>query len=472
MKLLLILLVASFSHSAEGSLVRVGSKAFTEGYTLGELVAERLGEEPGARVERRFGMGATGILYAALNAGEIDLYPEYTGTIAEAILKRPDLKEPAAIRAALAPFGLTISPSLGFENNYALAVPETYAAKHGLRTITDLKKVANEVRSGFSHEFMSREDGYRPLVAKYGLKIANINAMDHALSYRGVASGAVDLLDVYSTDAKIKTLGLRVLEDDEKFFTRYEAVVLARLKFTEENPALWAAIESLKNSVSAPAMIALNEAVDERGLSFRAAVREFRKLPPEEQHFYADGARRIAVRTREHLELVGVSLFFSVLVGVPLGILAARHRRLGRGILAVSGLVQTIPSLALLCFLIPIFGIGLGSALVALFLYGLLPVVTSTYVGLISIEKNLLEVATVLGLSRWQSLVRVKLPLASRYIISGIRTSAVISIGTATLAALIGAGGYGAIIVAGLAINDTGMILLGAIPAAGMALLV
>ncbi|RYZ99204.1 MAG: ABC transporter permease, partial [Proteobacteria bacterium] len=260
MKLLILILGLSLGARAEAANVRVGSKAFTEGYTLGELVAERLGDEPGTTVERRFGMGATGILYAALKAGEIDLYPEYTGTIAEAILKRPELKEPAAIAEALAPLGLTISPSLGFENNYALAVPEAYAKKHNLRTISDLKNVAAEVRSGFSHEFMSREDGYRPLVVKYGLKLSFINAMDHALSYRGVASGAVDLLDVYSTDAKIKTLNLRVLEDDKNFFTRYEAVVLARLKFTEENPGLWHAIQSLKDSVSAPAMIALNEA--------------------------------------------------------------------------------------------------------------------------------------------------------------------------------------------------------------------
>lgn len=453
-------------------LARVGSKSFTEGYVLGELLAESLEQVPGARVERRFGIGATGILYAALRAGEIDLYPEYTGTIAEAILKQPALKDPAAIEAALAPLGLTMSPALGFENNYALAVPAAYAAKHKLRSISDLRKVAATIRTGFSHEFLSRADGLTPLSERYGLRFPSAGAMDHSLSYRGVESGAVELLDVYTTDAKIQTLALTVLEDDLHHFTRYQAVVLARTSFTKENPALWEKVRQLKGSLNETAMRALNAAVDERGLSFRAAVREYRGLPAEERRPVAEAARRVAGRTREHLELVGIALLLSVAAGIPLGVVAARYRRVGRGILAVSGLVQTIPSLALLCFLIPLFGIGLGSALVALFLYGLLPVVTNTYLGLVAIDQGLLEMAQVLGLSPGQALLRIKLPLASRQILLGVRTSAIIGIGTATLAALIGAGGYGAIIVAGLAINDTPTILLGAVPAAILALVV
>jgi len=468
----LLLFLSTLPSFAAEPPVRVGSKAFTEGYVLGELLAQTLEDKGGPRVERRFGLGATGILFAALKAGEIDLYPEYTGTIAEAILRKPELTILPEIAAALAPLGLVISSPLGFENNYALAVPAAYAEANGIRKISDLKRVMETVRTGFSHEFLSRADGLSAVSQAYGLKFAAGGAMDHALSYRGVQSGAVELLDVYSTDAKIKTLNLTVLEDDRHFFTRYQAVVLGRADFKATNPAAWARLESLKNTLSESRVRTLNYAVDERGLSFRAAVREYRGLSAEASHYWREMARRIAGRTREHLELVGVALFFSVLVGVPLGILSARYRRLGRGILAFSGLLQTIPSLALLCFLIPLFGIGLGSALVALFLYGLLPVVTSTYIGLLGIETGLIEMAAVLALTPWQALVKIKLPLASRQILSGIRTAAVISIGTATLAALIGAGGYGALIVAGLATNETATILEGAVPAAALALVV
>ncbi len=166
---------------------------------------------------------------------------------------------------------------------------------------------------------------------------------------------------------------------------------------------------------------------------------------------------------------MGVSLAFSIFVGVPLGIVAVRHRRTGQVILTFSAVTQTVPSLALLCFLIPVFGVGAKPALAALCLYSLLPVVLNTFTGIRGIDPRHLENARAFGLTPRQILLSIVLPLASPALLTGIRTATIVSIGTATLAALVGAGGYGVPIVSGLSLNDVPTILTGAIPAAIMA---
>jgi osmoprotectant transport system permease protein len=183
-------------------------------------------------------------------------------------------------------------------------------------------------------------------------------------------------------------------------------------------------------------------------------------------------ARRILARLGEHLALVGISLALSLAVAVPLGVLAARRRRVGRAVLAVVGVVQTIPSLALLVLMIPLLGIGTRPAIAALFLYGLLPIVRNTHAGLVGIAPDLRESADALGLPALFRLVRVELPLASPAILAGIKTSAVIAVGTATLGALVGAGGFGQPILTGIRLADTGLLLEGAVPSALLALAV
>jgi osmoprotectant transport system permease protein len=173
-----------------------------------------------------------------------------------------------------------------------------------------------------------------------------------------------------------------------------------------------------------------------------------------------------------HLRLVALSVLLATIVGVPLGIIARWARSFGRVVLATTSVVQTIPSLALLCFFIPVFGTGAVAALGALFLYALLPITRNTVAGLDGIPPALRESAAALGLGRWAQLIRVELPLASPTILAGVRTSAVIAVGTATLAAFIGAGGFGAPISTGLNLDDTSLILQGAIPAALLALVV
>jgi osmoprotectant transport system permease protein len=176
--------------------------------------------------------------------------------------------------------------------------------------------------------------------------------------------------------------------------------------------------------------------------------------------------------TAQHLTLVAISLIAAIFVSIPLGIAASRPGIVSELILGVAGIIQTVPSLALLALMIPVFGIGQIPAIVALFLYSLLPIIRSTATGLMTIPASLRQAATALGLKAGTRLWYVDLPIASQSILSGIKTSAVINVGTATLAGLIGGGGYGEPIQSGLQLNDTPTILLGAIPAAILALTV
>lgn len=468
--LFLSLSISGFPAVAAPVDATVASKTFTESYLLGEIAAQIL-EERGMSVSRKLGMGGTGILFEGLKKGAIDVYPEYTGTIAEAILKRPGSNSIAELRSALAPLGLTLSDPLGFDNTYALAVSREFAERHHLRSMSDLRPLAPSLRVAFSHEFMTRADGYRAMRRRYGFAFgAQVRGVEHSLAYEAIGRGECDLIDVYSTDAKIEKMQLQVLVDDLHFFPRYEAVWLARRDWTEEHPDAWQLLRSLEGKVNSRQMTHLNAEADLEHRSFATIASHFlgRSTVPDSS---VDGIRaRVVRRTVEHLQLVGVALLFSVCMGIPLGVVAARSRALGQVILLLSSVVQTIPSLALLSFLIPFFGIGTLPALIALCLYGLLPVVVNTFVGIRSIDPRSIETARALGLSSFVRLSRIEIPLASRSLLAGVKTSAIVSIGTATLAALIGAGGYGAPILTGLALNDIGTILIGAIPAALLAL--
>jgi osmoprotectant transport system permease protein len=465
-------LIAQAALASDRPTITVGSKVFTESYILAEIVSQIIEQSGEADVQRRFGLGGTGIVYEAIRNNEIDIYPEYTGTITEAILKTPSITDTQAIQAAMAKQGFALSDTLGFNNTYALAVRGDFANLHHLTEISDLKTVP-EIRIGFTHEFVNREDGYPKLVESYGLDLSHRRLMAHSLAYEAIAQNQIDLTDVYSTDAKIEKLGLILLKDNKKVFPSYFAVLLARKDLPAQFPKTWAALRSLEGKISEKEMMRLNAMADIEKLSFREIASRFLKDNVSSAYEQKSETTETLWRlTRQHIYLVGISLMLSILIGLPLGILAARYSFLGHAILIISAVVQTIPSLALLCFLIPAFGIGARPALVALFLYGLLPIVTGVHTGLKGLDSKLSDSARALGLSSWQRLRLIELPLASRSILAGIKTSAIIGIGTATLAALIGAGGYGAPIVTGLALNDMRTILSGAIPAALLALLV
>ncbi len=464
-----VMLPVGLDAHAVAQPVRVGSKSFTENYVLAEIVAQTVEQVGEAKAERKLGLGGTGIVYGALAAGDLDLYPEYTGTISRAILKDPSVTTVEALRARLGPLGLTISDPLGFDNTYALAVRRDTAERLGLRAISDLRRHP-ELRAAFDPGFLEREDGWPGLRRAYGLQLADVRIMEHALTYQALASGRVDLIDIFSTDGRLARADLVVLADDLGFFPAYQAVLFARLSLAERLPRTWAALErQLVGRIDGNTMARLNALVDLDGRPFAAAAATFLGRP-------APGRagpqlrRELGRLTLEHLALVAVSLAVAVALGVPLGVLAARYPRLGQLELMGVGVLQTIPALALLSFMIPLFGIGTVPALVALCLYALLPIVRNTYAGIISLDPQLVDMATVMGLGRRQRLGWIELPMASVTIMAGIKTAAVLTVGTATLAAFIGGGGYGTLIVTGLALNDVATILAGAIPSALMAL--
>lgn len=466
-------LVALWAAPASARL-ETGSKAFPESWVLAEALAE-LGRSAGAEVRHRNNLGGTEIVFGALEAGEIDFYPDYTGTVSEVILKSKDDLSLAQMRARLAERGIGITDPLGFNNTYAIAVRRDTYESLGLRTIGDLAKHP-ELRLAFGHEFLGRPDGWPGLSAHYGIEMPNIRGLEHALCYAAIAEGAVDVIDVYTTDAEVLGLDLVYLEDDRGFFPRYDAVVLYRLDVPAREPAAWEAITRIVGHVDETRMIRANARVVVDGQTYRQAAdsllvdaldREVSRVSTE-----PGMAGRILADTLQHLRLVAVSLLAAILIGVPLGILATRSRWLAGVTLAAAGLLQTIPSLALLAFLIPLLGIGVVPAMVALFLYSLLPIVRNTYMGLTTIPTPLTEAAAVLGLSSAAQLLRVRLPMAAPAVMTGIKTSAVINVGTATLAALIGAGGLGEPILAGIQLRRHDLILQGAIPAAVLALLV
>ena len=475
-RLLGFCLLCAANCAAQETLV-IGSKRFTESYILGEIALQSV-RAAGVQAEHKQGLGNTGILFAALKSGSIDIYPDYTGTIARELLKS-EASDLDSLNRGLRPLGLGVAVPLGFENTYALALLDVEAERLGARSVGDLA-AHPDLRFGLSHEFLNRSDGWPGLARAYGLPQAP-KGLDHGLAYEALAARQIDVMDIYSTDAKIAKYKLRVLRDDRHFFPEYGAVLVYRLDLPQRFPQAWAAVQKLQGRIDAQAMVAMNAQAELEGRGFGEIAAGFlasagKGLP--------EGGARTGFQallfgsdfwrlTRQHLVLVFVSLAAAVVVGIPLGVWAARTRAAAQPILSIVGLIQTVPSLALLAFLIPALGtIGTWPALVALFLYSLLPIVRNTHSGLADIPPALEESAQALGLSPGARLRLIELPLAARSILSGIKTSAVINVGTATIAAFIGAGGYGERITTGLALNDNAMLLAGAIPAAALALLV
>jgi osmoprotectant transport system permease protein len=456
-------------HSSSAAEVVIGSKRFTESYVLGEI-AKRTLTDAGIPAEHRQGMGGTIILWEALRGGQINAYPEYTGTIVTEILKSDRSLSLDQIRESLAKFGIGMTKALGFNNTYAFVMRRSQAQRLAIRSISELRKYP-ELKLGLTHEFLDRQDGWRPLRERYALPQQNVIGIDHALGYSALANGSIDVKDAYTTDAKIEQNDLVVLEDDLHFFPKYEAVFLFR---SSTRPDAIAAFRRLEGTLNETRMIRLNAEAERTKNYTRAADLYFQGDARSPNTLNDSFPRKLARWTLRHLQLAGFSLLLSIIVGIPLGIVASRGGAVGHVILGFAGVVQTIPSLALLALLVPLpfFGISVRTAIAALFLYGLLPIVRNTATGLQDIPRALRESAVALGLSPMARLWEVYLPMASRSILSGVKTSAVINIGTATLAALIGAGGLGEPIISGLSLNDHVTILEGAIPAAVLALLV
>ncbi len=467
---LLVLLLGTVPCCGLARPVTIGSKNFTENVILGELLRQVL-VDAGIEARHQAALGGTRLVFNALASGEIDAYVEYSGTLARELFARDAPADAASLAALLAAREIVLAGSLGFENNYALGMRELRAAKLGIRNISDLRRYPDLVFR-FGNEFMERADGWPGLRAAYALPQTDVLGIDHDLAYRALAAGEADVTDLYTTDAEIDYYGLRSLIDDRHYFPRYAAVLLYRRALAAERPGAVTALGGMLGRLDEMAVRRMNAAVKLDGRSEREVAAEFLHGASATADHGPMLWHRLIRRSTEHLLLVSGSLAAAVLLALPLGILAARRPRLGQVLLGLTGMAQTIPALALLVVMVPLFGIGAGPALAALFLYALLPIVRNTHAGLTGIDPALRESALSLGLPDAYRLRRIELPLALPMILAGIKTAAVINVGGATLGALVGAGGYGQPILAGIRLDDTGLILEGALPAAALALLV
>lgn len=480
--LILVLLAAltcQCGKAAEADpIVRVGSKAFTESVILGEIL-EHLIRDAGGQPIHLAELGGTQICWKALLAGEIDCYVEYTGTIQQEILVGESIHGDEALRAALASRNVLMSRHVGFNNTYALGIPEELGEKLKIDSISDLAACPElpTLEMRFSDEFIERPDGWRGLRIEYGFPEVAERGIDHSLAYRGLRSGSHQVTDVFTTDAEIRLHKIRVLDDDRGYFPVYQAVLLMRADLVERAPQVVESLRRIENLIDSATMIALNasakvDRVDESKLAgdflreklqLKITADSNRKTPA------IKAASRIIENLQQHLILVAVSLAAAIFVAVPLGVVSYCRPRLGDVLLNTVGVIQTLPAMAVLVSTIPILGLGAWPAIFALFLYSLLPIVRNTYTGLSNIPDHLRESAVVLGLSASARLRLIELPLASTSILAGIKTAAVINVGTATIGALVGAGGFGQPILTGIRLDDFGLILQGAIPAALLA---
>jgi osmoprotectant transport system permease protein len=474
-RLAVFLGVGLFNYGAfaveKTNVVKVGSKVYTESVILGEITNLLL-KQSEIRSQHIRELGGTRILWNSLLAGEIDVYPEFTGTITHELFPEKNISSFDELQSALAEKGLAIAGPIGFNNTYAIGMKAMRARELGIYKISDLLRHPN-LKFGFSSEFLERKEGWPGLQNRYDLSQTAVKGMSHDIAYRALDSGAVDIVDLYSTDAEITYYDLTVLDDDRDFFPRYDAMLLYRLDLTKSNPEILSIFESLKNRINEAEMIKLNGRVKNDRIPESLVASEFINKTFGISTKVATNSMfsKLLTYTWEHLQLVFVSLLGAILIAIPLGIFAAKLPKFGKVIMSVVGIVQTIPSLALLVFMIPLVGIGTTPVILALFLYSILPIVRNTFQGLIDMPQSLRESAIVLGLPNTARLLRIELPFAMSYILAGIKTSAVINIGTATIGALVGAGGYGQPILTGIRLDNMQLILLGAVPAAVLAMI-
>lgn len=462
--------MSMLAMSVHAQTISVGAKHFTEGYVLGEIVAQLL-EGEGFAVERKFNLGGTLVCFEALRNGGIDVYPEYTGTLTTEILRLDgDADANAAKEVLRNSYDLSMTNDFGFDNTYALVMNTEVAARLGISRISDLRSHSG-IAAGLSYEFLERNDGWRNLSKFYDLAIKPA-ALEHGLAYQALVHHRIELTDAYSTDGEIARYNLAVLEDDRQFFPDYKAVAIYRNDMPEGAAS---ALRKLEGQITAEEMQAMNNEAQLRQLTFREIAANFlqsKGLAGDSVRKKRSLYREILRKTLRHLVLTFSGLVAAFLIAVPLGMLVYRRDWPARVVVYVAGLLQTIPSIALLAFMIPLMGIGVAPAVTALFLYSLLPILRNTVTGLQSVDPQLKIVSEAMGMTRWQQLRWLELPLAAPFILAGIRTAAVINVGTATLAAFIGAGGLGEYIVTGLALNNTELIIRGAVPAAILAIVV
>ena len=278
-----VALITATCAPSHSDRIVVGSKNFTESFILGELIAQQIETHSKLKVERRFYLAGTYICQQAILAGRIDVYPEYTGTALTAILKQKAGSDKVEVFKEVKSeyerrFGLTWAPAFGFNDTFAMQIRGEDARRFSLHTLSDAVKYAPKWRAGFGYEFMERPDGYKGLVAAYGLHFAEQpRIMDLGLLARALKDHQIDLAAGNATDGLIPALDLFVLADDLHYFPPYEAAPVLREQTVQQHPEVARALDDLSGKISDAEMQQMNYAVDGQHRDTAEVVREFLK---------------------------------------------------------------------------------------------------------------------------------------------------------------------------------------------------
>lgn len=466
----------------------IAGKTFTEQEVLVDLLTWVLKEErPGLTVHKRKNLGGTSVTFEAVRSGDIDMYVEYSGTAYYSIFKQTEKLSKKQIHEYLIERldkeNLHWSTPLGFNNTYAILVKDNDKNKD-IHKVSDLKELAPDLIIGTDPEATSRPDGYEAFTQTYQLDFKSQKMMNSGLLYKSTDNDKVDVIIGYSTDGRILVTGLKVLEDDLGFFADYSASVLINKDTLKKHPWIKRALAKLHHQIDDQTMQALNARVDFEKMDSVTVTKKFAAdkgwITPKGPvivkrqsflDFIVSKKDFLLVKLYEHLLLTFWAFLLVTVIGVSLGVLSYYKTRVQKVVFLAVNLCQTVPSLALFGMLIPLLGIGIKPSLVALVLYALLPIVRNTYTGLCEVEPSILETCEILGMNKRQILFKVLLPMSLVTISAGLRTSLVIIVGTATIASFIGAGGLGDPIFQGITSLNNRLILLGAIPAALLAIL-
>ena len=493
---LLSLSIASLASAQETdtdapATIQLAGKAFTESNVLMELMAQMIEAHTELTVERTPSINGSQLTAAALLADEIDIYAEYTGTAWYNQMARTDPCSPLHCFSEMAQYaeqhwGARVMSPFGFNNTYAIAVRRPLAEERNLRTISDLKRLGDGLRIALSHEFLARPDGWPGLAETYGLEHVGTVGVEHAIVYDALLSGTLDVVEVYSTDGKLDNPEIVLLKDDLNYFPPYHAVPVVRTEIYNDYPEVVRALELLAWSLSDLEMSRLNRLTEESGGDFSGVASTFLRARgligetdgdlstgPSSLSFKID-ASLIARQAWRHLLLTLMAVLLACAFALPVAMLLVFHPRHAGWVIGTTSTFQTIPGLALLAILVatPAMGLGMVTAITAIWVYALLPILRNAYVGLTEVDLQLLDVATALGMTPGQVLRFIRIPLAVPTIMAGVRTATVISVGVTTLAAFVGAGGLGELILTGLQLTNRTLILSGALPAALMALII
>lgn len=483
LSLFLSLFLSFLWPSLSSAQISIGGKIFTEQNILVDLISQLL-ENEGYKTQKYKNLGGPFVAFEALKKGDIDLYVEYSGTAYHTIYNQAVKAEPKKafqwLKDKFQKDGFDILEPLGFSNSYAIFIPQNFLPE--IQTISALRSLSPSLKMGITPEFNVRPDGYKNLTTAYNLKFKSLKVLDIGLLYEALNNGQIDLGMGYVTDGRNYAYKLRQIKDDKEFFPHYLAFILIRTDCLKKHPQLLGILNRLSHRISQEEMTLMNYKVDVlKEPSFKVAQdflisknlisTKYLKRFSSSPYYLIKNRSLLIEKTLEHIYISFFAFLFTLLIGLFLGIMCLYSKKAKTLIFIFTNFFQTVPSLALFGFLIPFLGIGFLPSLVALVMYGLLPLVHNVYTGLNEIEPDIIDSCRAIGMTPFEILIFVRFPISLPTLGAGLRTSIVIIIGTTTIAAFIGAGGLGDLIFQGISALDYKLILLGAIPAALLALL-